>query len=145
MNASFTRLLEHAYAEGGSLLKFGGDALLLFYSGERHAQRGCRAAMAMRQELRRSGRFRTSAGLVGLRMSVGVHSGSCAFFLAGDSHRELIITGPAVTKTVEMESAAQAGEILVSAETAAVLPAGCSVAHAVRRIPAEEGAAFRRR
>ena len=33
MNASFARLLDHAYREGGSLLKFGGDALLLFYSG----------------------------------------------------------------------------------------------------------------
>lgn len=128
MNASFARLLDHAYREGGSLLKFGGDALLLFYSGAGHALRACRAALAMRGALREFGRFRTSAGLVGLRMSVGVHTGPCAFFLAGDSHRELIVTGPAVTKTVEMESAAQAGEILVSAETAAALPPGAATA-----------------
>ena len=124
MNASFTRLLERAYAEGGSLLKFGGDALLLFYAGAGHAKRACLAALAMRRSLREFGRFHTSAGLVSLRMSVGIHSGQCAFFLAGDSHRELIVTGPTVTKTAEMESAAQAGEILISAETAAGLPSG---------------------
>ncbi len=128
MNASFTRLLQHAYDEGGSLLKFGGDALLLFYSGENHSVRGCRAALAMRRALREFGRFRTSAGIVSLRMSVGVHSGECAFFLAGDSHRELIVTGPTVTRTAEMESAAQAGEILISADTAAALPRGSCTA-----------------
>jgi class 3 adenylate cyclase/tetratricopeptide (TPR) repeat protein len=124
MNASFTRLLEHAYREGGSLLKFGGDALLLFYSGQGHSARACRAALAMRRALREFGRFRTSAGIVSLRMSIGVHSGECAFFLAGDAPRELIVTGPAVSKTVEMESAAQAGEILISVGTAAALPTG---------------------
>ena len=128
MNASFARLLDHAYHEGGSLLKFGGDALLLFYSGAGHAVRACRAALAMRRGLRAFGRFRTSAGLVALRMSVGIHSGPCAFFLAGDLHREFIVTGPAVTTTVEMESAAQAGEILISTDTAAALPAGACTA-----------------
>ena len=31
MNATFARLLDVAYPYGGGLLKFGGDALLLFY------------------------------------------------------------------------------------------------------------------
>ena len=128
MNATFARLLDHAYREGGSLLKFGGDALLLFYSGRDHALRACRAALAMRNGLRSFGRFRTSAGLVALRMSVGVNSGVCAFFLSGESHRELIVTGGTVTKTAEMESAASAGEILVSAETAAALPSSAVIA-----------------
>ena len=41
MNATFARLLEVAYALGGGLLKFGGDALLLFFTGEEHAARAC--------------------------------------------------------------------------------------------------------
>src|SRR5438128_457997 len=32
MNATFGRLLDVAYGEGGTLLKFGGDALLLFFA-----------------------------------------------------------------------------------------------------------------
>ncbi|HEY6629178.1 MAG TPA: AAA family ATPase, partial [Acidimicrobiia bacterium] len=56
-------------------------------------------------------------------MSVGIHSGEFDFFLVGDSHRELIVAGPAATRTVEMESAASAGQILLSPETAAAIPA----------------------
>src|SRR4051794_21905814 len=39
MNATFARLLDVAYGEGGTLLKFGGDALLLFFAGEDHPER----------------------------------------------------------------------------------------------------------
>jgi class 3 adenylate cyclase len=44
MNATFAALLEVAYAEGGGLLKFGGDALLLLYEGTRRAPHGRRSA-----------------------------------------------------------------------------------------------------
>ena len=123
MNATFAALLGVAYAQGGGLLKFGGDALLLFYDGEEHAPRAARAAFEMRRTLRAIGRPRTSAGAVQLKMHAGLHSGRFQFFLVGESHRELLITGPAATRTVEMEAESEAGEILVSAETASVLDA----------------------
>ena len=44
MNATFAALLAVAYEQGGGLLKFGGDALLLLYDGEDHAARAARAA-----------------------------------------------------------------------------------------------------
>jgi class 3 adenylate cyclase/tetratricopeptide (TPR) repeat protein len=122
MNRTFERLLDVAYGAGGGLLKFGGDALLLFFSGEQHAARACDAAYGMRKALRELGRPRTSVGPVTLKMHVGIHSDFFDFFLVGDSHRELLLTGPGVTRTVEMEAGAQAGEILVSDETAATLP-----------------------
>ena len=123
IESCFTALLAVAYANGGGLLKFGGDALLLFFAGEGHTERACRSAVWMRRTLREVGRLETLAGLVRLRMSVGVHRGLFHFFLAGDSHRELVITGPAASETVEMESAAAAGEIVVSPATSASLPA----------------------
>jgi class 3 adenylate cyclase/tetratricopeptide (TPR) repeat protein len=118
MNATFAALLEAAYAEGGGLLKFGGDALLLLYDGDEHARRAARAAFTMRRTLRGIGRVRTAAGTVNLKMHAGLHSGRFSFFLVGDSHRELLVTGPAATTTVEMEAASEAGEILLSATTA---------------------------
>ena len=121
MNATFAQLLELAYAQGGGLVKFGGDALLLFYSGADHAPRATRAAFGMRSALEEIGRLETSAGRVELRMHVGVHSGEFDFFLVGGSHRELIVAGPAATRTVEMEAASEAGEILLSPESAALL------------------------
>ncbi len=74
------------------------------------------------------GKVTTSAGTETLRMSIGVHSGQFHFFLVGDSHRELIVTGPAVTETVEMETIADATEIVVSPATARALPATCITA-----------------
>ena len=123
MNATFAALLDVAYAEGGGLLKFGGDALLLLYEGEDHARRAARAAFEMRRTLRAVGRPRTSAGAVNLRMHAGIHSGTFQFFLVGETHRELLVTGPAATRTVEMEAASEAGEILLSPEAAAQIDA----------------------
>src|SRR6202795_3046307 len=121
MNATFAALLAVAYAGGGGLLKFGGDALLLLYEGEDHAGRAARAAFDMRRTLRAIGRPRTSAGAVQLKMHAGLHAGRFQFFLVGESHRELLVTGPAASRTVEMEAASEAGEILLSPETADLL------------------------
>ncbi|MGI8791956.1 MAG: adenylate/guanylate cyclase domain-containing protein [Acidimicrobiales bacterium] len=120
---TFTDLLAAAYAAGGTLLKFGGDALLLFFEGNDHAPRASRAAYDMRARLRARGSMVTPAGKATLRMSVGVHSGTFNFFLVGDSHRELIVTGPGASATATMESAASAGQIVISPSTAAALPA----------------------
>ncbi len=122
LGAVFARLLAVAYGEGGGLIKFGGDALLLFFAGPDHPAKGARAAFGMRRTLREIGAIESSAGKITLRMSVGVHSGTFHFFLVGDRHLELIVTGPAASETVSMESTAVAGEILVSRATAAHLP-----------------------
>ncbi|MGH2726372.1 MAG: adenylate/guanylate cyclase domain-containing protein, partial [Actinomycetota bacterium] len=119
----FQELLAVAYAAGGSLIKFGGDALLLLFRGNDHAGRGCAAAVGMRATLRRIGNIVTSGGRVRLRMSVGVHTGAFHFFMGGDDHSELLVTGPAATQTTLMEQTAEAGEIIVSPATAKNVPA----------------------
>ncbi|HVL82444.1 MAG TPA: adenylate/guanylate cyclase domain-containing protein [Actinomycetota bacterium] len=122
---TFSELLDRAYRVGGGLLKFGGDALLLSFDGPGHASRACHAAASMRTALREVGRVRTSGGEVRLRMSAGVHSGPLHLFLVGRMHRELIVTGPTITRTLQMEAAAGPGQILVSPETAAMLDGRC--------------------
>lgn len=122
IGSTFGALLPTAYAYGANLLKFGGDALLLLFTGQGHQVRACAASVEMQKTLGEVGVCYTSAGKVTLRMSVGVHSGTFDFFLVGDSHRELIVAGPAATRTVDMEAAANAGQILISNDTAASLP-----------------------
>jgi class 3 adenylate cyclase/tetratricopeptide (TPR) repeat protein len=119
----FVALLRIAYDAGGRLLKFGGDALLLLFTGVDHEARACRTAHEMRSKLREVGRVTVLGHRVTLRMSIGVHSGRFDFFLLGSSHRELLVTGPAATTTVSMEATASAGEIVVSERTAAALSA----------------------
>src|SRR5581483_1262870 len=80
LSACFGGLLAVAYEAGGSLLKFGGDALLLLFDGQGHASRACASALRMRETMARVGRVTTSAGNVRLRMSVGVHSGALHLF-----------------------------------------------------------------
>ena len=47
-----------------------------------------------------------------LRISIGVHRGTFHMFMAGATHRELIVAGPAATNTVAAEGTATAGEIV---------------------------------
>src|SRR3954454_658456 len=96
IGACFEELLRVAYDVGGGLLKFGGDALLLAFSGHDHRRRAVWSAAAMRERLRTVGKLKTPAGNVTLRMSVGVHSGSFDCFLVGEPTRELLVTGDAV-------------------------------------------------
>jgi class 3 adenylate cyclase/tetratricopeptide (TPR) repeat protein len=121
----FERLLAVAYDKGGGLLKFGGDALLLLFDGDAHTERACATAVAMNGELRAHGVVQTGATTVRLRMSVGVHSAEYLLFAVGESHRELLIAGPAATEVVRMEKEAGTGEIVVSAATAGLLPEHC--------------------
>ena len=124
IDSCFVTLLDLAVANGGRLLKFGGDALLMYFSGEGHEARACLAAIEMRRALRVVGRLVVLGQKVSLRMSVGVHSGLFNFFLVGESHREFIVTGPGASAVVEMEGAADAGEIVISDATAAALSPG---------------------
>ena len=125
IGGSFESILEVAYDNGGSLLKFGGDALLLWFEDERHVERACRATVLMRRVLRDVGRIEVPGAKVTLRMSQGVHTGEFHFFAVGTSHVELLPAGPGWSRLVAMEHAAVAGEILLSTETAALMPASC--------------------
>ena len=62
INACFSALLAEAYGRGGSLVKFGGDAMLLMFydqdGDQEHALRACCAAAEMRRILREVGRIR---------------------------------------------------------------------------------------
>jgi class 3 adenylate cyclase/tetratricopeptide (TPR) repeat protein len=110
----FEAVLAVAYAGGGGLLKFGGDALLLLFRDADHAPRAAEAAIGMQRRLAEVGRLDTTAGRVVLRMSAGVHSGTIHCFMAGTSHRELVLAGRDVSTTVAMEGTASAGQIVAS-------------------------------
>ena len=122
LDSCFAELLGVAYDDGAGLVKWGGDAVLLLFEGWDHATRACRAAAEMQRTMRRIGKIRTPDASVNLRMSIGIHSGTFDFFLVGDIHPELLIAGPAATRTVQMESTAQAGEVVISPETVSGIP-----------------------
>ena len=121
----FGLMLTVAYESRGSLLKFGGDALLIWFHGEGHRGRACHAAILMRQVLRDVGSVELPEARIALQMAQGVHSAQFNFFAVGNAHRELLPVGPAWSRLVAIQQAAQPDEIVVSAETATELPADC--------------------
>jgi class 3 adenylate cyclase/tetratricopeptide (TPR) repeat protein len=121
----FDELLGVAYDRGGTLLKFGGDALLLWFDGNEHALRACGTAGRMREVLASVGLIELPGVSVRLRMSQGVHSGRFDFFAVGTSHHELLTVGPAWTLLAAAEACAEADQIVVSGETASRLPPDC--------------------
>lgn len=124
LNRVFGRMLDVVYGRGGSLVKFGGDALLLLFQHTDHVMQAAAAAVEMRAVLREASKVPTSVGRISLKMSSGIHTGSLDFFLVGDSHRELLVTGPTASLTTEMESNADANEIVVSESVREALPEG---------------------
>jgi class 3 adenylate cyclase/tetratricopeptide (TPR) repeat protein len=124
VGATFAQLLEIAYEYGGEMLKWGGDAALLLFEEPGSAARASRATWLISRAMPKVGNITTSVGKVRLGVSIGVHRGRFDLYLVGEGHRELVITGPPATETTAMEGAANAGEVLVSAPTAAELEPG---------------------
>lgn len=122
LDATFIELLAIARRHGAELVKWGGDAVLLLFTGPQHPAHAVAAAGRMQQAMRTIGRLRTSVGTCRLRMSVGIHSGSFDFYLVGTRHRELVLTGPSAALTARLEGTAEAGQVLVSRDTAGLLP-----------------------
>ncbi|HST14609.1 MAG TPA: adenylate/guanylate cyclase domain-containing protein [Gaiellaceae bacterium] len=117
----YSGLIDIADRYGGDVLKFRGDALLLLFDGERHEERAALAALAMQKLIGTTGSSESSVGPVQLSMASGLVSGPCHFFLLGRHQRELIVCGPTASATLELEDAAEAGEVLVSSRTAEAL------------------------
>ena len=117
LNQCFTGMISAASRHGGDVLKFGGDALLIWFDGTDHTARACAAATLMRQVVSRPVQSARTAQ-VRLKISQGMHSGEFTFFLLRGGHAELVISGRAVTRTVGCESDAAANEILLSHDAA---------------------------
>ena len=122
LNRVFGTMLDLAFARRGSMLKFGGDALLLLFIGADHATQAASAAVEMRAALHAA-----TAGAAVSRPCAAADVGrpplgAVQLFRVGSAHHELLVTGPAATRTTQMEHAAAAGEILVSPELADRLP-----------------------
>src|SRR4029453_10115935 len=123
LDTVFSQLLTDAEDEGGDLLKWGGDALLLIFDGADHGRRAARAGLRMHRALAQIGRAKTSIGRVKLRASGGVESGPVHLILAGNPalRRDLVLLGPTATAVTMLEHAAGIGEVLVGDATAAAL------------------------
>ena len=117
LNRCFGGMIEIVDSYGGDVLKFGGDALLILFTGDHHTERAAAACYEMRALIQK----RWSTPLVSrveLGISQGIHSGEFSLHLVHAGYHELWVVGPGMSAAVGCEGAANRGEILLSHEAA---------------------------
>ncbi len=118
VNRFFAALLEVTDYYGGDLLKFGGDALIVFFGGEGYAHRACLAAIEMQNTMSSLSEISTSQGEFRLRMSIGLGTGPLFVTNLGSAEgMEFTIMGQAMAQMAQAEDRASAGEIFIDAAT----------------------------
>ena len=113
----FERMKAIVESHGGTVEKFIGDAVMAVFgvpvAHEDDALRACRAAVEMRDALPE----------LGVEGRIGVNTGEV---LTGTEER--LATGDAVNVAARLEQAAEPGEVLIGAETLALVEAAVQVA-----------------
>ena len=129
MSRFFEAATEELQALRGKPEKFIGDAVMAVFGlphvHEDDALRAVRAAMAIRERVRRLGR---SEGLAApLEVRIGIESGEAATGLGPAG--QLLVTGPVVNVAARLQSAARPGQILAGKTTQALTRDAVSYGH----------------
>ena len=107
---------------GGELLKFAGDATLVYFPEQENgsqAQWAVRAGQRMLQAIRDFENIETPTEKVSLKMKIGVASGNFIAASIGSATRmEYAVFGPAISRTMAAEGAStQAGQLIIDENT----------------------------
>jgi adenylate cyclase len=111
---------EAVWARDGIVNKFIGDAMLAIFNfpivRDDHVQQAALAALDIqRRWAKRSGQ--ASAGSASsLGLGIGIHTGMASIGEIGTAYKDFTIIGPVVNMASRIQSAAGAGEILVSGD-----------------------------
>ncbi|NJM07707.1 AAA family ATPase [Candidatus Gracilibacteria bacterium] len=118
LNSYFGTMIQIVQAAGGDILTFGGDALLVLFSSDAHAQNAAHAALALLHELHDFERSVSGVGTFRLSMHIGVESGRIALVSAGppDALRYGVM-GATVNRVALAEGCGGRGELVVGPNT----------------------------
>jgi class 3 adenylate cyclase len=126
MNEYFSAMLDILAEGDGTLFKFAGDAMLVYFEEEENgeqAHRALRVGRRMLGAMSRFGRIKTPAGTVSLQMKIGLATGEFLAASVGDTRRmEYIVLGRAVGQTMAAEGMnTGGGQLLLDQATAAIV------------------------
>ncbi|MCB0036840.1 MAG: AAA family ATPase, partial [Anaerolineales bacterium] len=130
LDAVFTPLIAEIHTYRGSVLKFGGDALIVWFGRAKRERkttvirRALTAAAYMQNAIAVHGQVPTPIGIVSLRMKIGMAYGTVQRFNLGLEKfgYEDVIAGEVMDLMAEAEHHAEPGDIMVDQQTAAYAP-----------------------
>ncbi|GLQ53866.1 adenylate/guanylate cyclase domain-containing protein [Devosia nitrariae] len=122
MNAAFGFMNMAVSRYGGTVSRLMGDAVLALFGAplahEDDAERAVRAALEIQQAADEYARTVKQRYGVDFRMRIGIHSGTAVLAFVGDAIRtEYTAMGDAANIAARLQSAAEPGTVLISAET----------------------------
>ncbi len=128
LNSYFSRMIALVEAQGGEVVKFSGDALMVIFPALQDdlgivTRRGAQAASAMQAAMDKFATLETSVGPVALGMKIGLGAGDVlAAQVGGVNDRwEYVIAGDPLRQVAQAEHQAERGEIVLSPEAEAVI------------------------
>lgn len=146
LNDFFATMIQVIQAAGGDLLTFGGDALLVLFTGPRHAHVATRAGLELLRQLAGFERTVPGLGTFPLTMHIGVESGRVALVSVGQpAELRYGAMGATVNRVACAEGYGGKGELVVGPQTWAAIAVdanGAAVAPGYVRIRALQSAAF---
>jgi len=130
LDGVFTPLIAEIHAFGGSVIKFGGDALIVWYPrpAAMHrktiVRRAVTSAWRMQQAIKMHGQVPTPIGIVTLKMKVGLTYGPVKRFNLGlpEFGFEDVLGGLTLDRMAEAEHHAEPGDIILDRATLEYLP-----------------------
>lgn len=116
LNQFFERMLGIANDWGGIQMKFGGDAMLLYFGDADHACRAAACGLDMQKAMSEFSRVSVEEDTYTLKMRIGIHSGKFYSASIGQENNLLhyMLLGPDVNKTADVEPMAEPGQVVVS-------------------------------
>jgi len=121
MNDCFDSLLGIVFRADGDVVKFGGDAFLALFQGERGLERAIDCAGELINWISSHGRLSTQVGEFSLGIHCGISSGPIFNLVIGSRRKEHLFCGRTVEMAYAAADAAQLGQLALSPEAAGTI------------------------
>lgn len=116
INEVFEDLITIITHSGGSVYKFGGDAVTVFFPKSVKRKDVIETAVRMQSEIKRFEKIKTIAGICSIKMKVGIAYGTSLIGMVGEEIKQYFIAGDTLDTACECEHNADQGDIIVSAK-----------------------------